>query len=98
MEGSADPEGDGPLRPASGREVERRGHRHALSADDDLLRRVDVGDVRPGLPADLLDGHLVEADDRRHASGALFARLLHQASSLLYEVGRLPDFENARDR
>ena len=53
-------------------------HFVGVAGDDDLPGTIQVCQAHTGLLADTAHRLLVETDDRRHATGAGFARLLHQ--------------------
>ena len=98
MEGASDPQRDHLLGTSGLGHVARTRHRHQISADHHLLDGVNVRQVRPGLPADLIHRHLVDAEYRGHGTRPLLAGLLHQAAALLDQPGGLADVQDAGHR
>ena len=65
--------------------ADRRLHFGKLAGNDDLTRRVDVGDIDVLIGCKLTNVVLLAADQRRHSTQGCGTSLVHQLASLLHQ-------------
>ena len=95
MEGASDAQRDHLLGPPGGCQVKGLRYAHAIATDDDLLGRVDVGDVGPGRSGDLLHCDLVQTQYGGHSARVLVACVLHELAAGADQMRGLGHIENA---
>ena len=102
MEGGAHRQHDGTLRPPFDSDVGGAFDGGAGTADDDLIRRVVVGDGADLVPGrflgDVVGRGAVDADERRHRALAHGHGLLHRPAAGLDEPGRVGEADRTGRR